>query len=273
MIKIENRFKQKYRYFQYHHMKKQANKWIWRCIVTALFMAALLTVIILNPALTYANKTVHGNYTIFHNQPFDQAFLLHLDEATMLVSKSEYYNYRLKLDICLNDGSIYPAGIQQIFGRAFGTGFYNKVVLGGNLHYTKNYAEINGYKWNLTQLLAHEMIHCFQFNKRGLRKSNPLAGIPHWKWEGYPEYVARQHADQKDLVENIHRLALAEQTDNNGWIQFPDSSGAVISYYKIWLLLQYCKDIKKMTYDQIIDDTTRQEAVRQQMMNWYEKRK
>lgn len=254
-------------------MKKQIKKWIFRLTVTALFTVGCLVVIILNPALVYANKTTYNNYVIFHNRPLDKAFLFQIDEATRLAGRSEYYNPGVKLDICLNDGSMYPAVIQRLFGRGFGWGFYNKVVLGGTVHYKENYDEINGYKWNLTQLLAHEMMHCFQFDKRGFRRSHPVAKIQHWKWEGYPEYIARQHADQKDLVQNIHRLIAAEHTDNNGWMQFLDSTGCVISYCNMWLLVQYSMDIKKMSYDQVIDDTTREETVRQQMMNWYEKRK
>lgn len=109
----------------------------------------------------------------------------------------------------------------------------------------------------------------YQFNKRGFWKSNPVANIPSWKWEGYPEYVARQNPDQKDLVKNIDRLILTEHKDNNGWIQFADSTGVVIPYYKNWLLVQYCMNIKKMTYDQIIEDSEQEETVRQQMMTWY----
>ncbi len=46
-------------------------------------------------------------------------------------------------------------------------------------------------KWDLIKLLAHEPIYCHQFQKLGLRKSNPVAKIPEWKWEGDPEYIAR----------------------------------------------------------------------------------
>ena len=108
--------------------------------------------------------------------------------------------------ICLNDGSNYPKLMQTIRGKAFAWGFYDKVVLQGTANYNYNYVELNGYKWNLTQLLAHEMTHCLQFDKLGLWKSNPIANIPNWKWEGYAEYVSRQNADQKNVSKNIAHL-------------------------------------------------------------------
>jgi hypothetical protein len=250
-------------------MKKAIRKWVFRLTVTGIFIAGLLLVIILNPILCYANKTSYKNNTIFHHKPLDQTFLFELDRATAIIKTSEYYNAGFKTDICLNDGSIYPAMMQKLRGPAFAWGFYNKVVLMGNASYKENYVEINGYKWNLVQLLAHEMVHCLQFKKRGFWKSNPVAKIPGWKWEGYPEYVARQAIDQKDLKNNIDRLIQAEQINNNGWILFSDGTGTTISYYRNWLLIQYCMDIQKMTYEQILHNDTPEEIIRQEMMNWY----
>ena len=251
------------------NVKAQLKKWTFRITVTGLFIGALLIGIILNPNLSYASETRYNNYTVFHDSPIDEGLIIHLNKATELLQKSELYNPNLKLDICLNDGSKYPVLIKEIFGDCFAKGFYNKVVLEGNPDYKGNYTEIRGYKWNLTQLLAHEITHCLQFNKFGLLKSNPIAKYPTWKWEGYPEYVARQNEDQKNLAKNIDRLIKTEQTDNNGWIEFGDGTGVVISYYKWWLLTQYCMDIKKMTYQQILKDTTKEETIRQQMMEWY----
>jgi hypothetical protein len=254
-------------------MKKTIKKWILRFTVTGMFIAGLLLIIILIPFLTYAHHTKQGHYTIFHHKPLESALSIRLDHATQLLKNSEYYDPKLTLDICLNDGSKYSGLMKTIRGQAFAWGFYDKVVLMGKANYKENYVELNGYKWNLTQLIAHEMTHCYQFDKRGFWKSNPVAKIPNWKWEGYPEYVARQAIEQKDLAKNIDKLIQTERTNHNGWIQFADSTGTVIPYYKNWLLIQYCMLVKKMTYTEIINDTTQEETIRQQMMKWYKKQK
>lgn len=248
-------------------MKRQIKKWVLRLSVTGLLIAGLLLLIILNPVLTYANKTTHNNYTIFHNKPIDPILKVRLDQATDLVKASEFYNSKLQLDICLNDGSKYPELLRVLRGPAFAWGFYDKVVIQGNLSVKDNYLELNGYKWNLTQLLAHEMIHCFQFNELGLWKSNPIANIPIWKWEGYAEYISRQNPDQKDLFRNIERLIA---TDTDKWeLNFADSTIAPRAYYANWTLVQYCMDIKRMTYKRILADTVSEQSVRQEMMRWY----
>ncbi len=144
-------------------------------------------------------------------------------------------------------------------GKAFGWGFGHQLIIMGNMNAASNYVELNGYKWNLTQLIAHEITHCLQYNKSGLLHANPIARQPKWKWEGYPEYVARKH--EASLVKNITYLLQTEQTDNNNWITFNDSTGTVIPYYKYWLLVQYCIDIRKMTYDHLLKDTSQESRV------------
>ena len=248
-------------------MKRQIKKWVFRFTVTGLLITGLLVIIILNPLLTYAYKTTHNNYTIYHNKPLNSTLAIKLDQATDLLKTSEFYNPKLKLDICLNDGSKYPKLMKTIRGQAFAWGFYDKVVLQGTANFKSNYVELNGYKWNLTQLLAHEMAHCLQFDKLGLWKSKPFADIPNWKWEGYAEYVSRQNIHQKDLAKNIPRLIA---TDKNNWeVTFSDNTIAPREYYESWTLVQYCMDIKKMTYKQILADTTNEQTIKQEMMSWF----
>ena len=252
-------------------MKRQIKKWTIRLAATGLLIAGLLLIIILNPILTYANKTTHRNFSIYHNKAIDPLLISALDQATVLVQTSEFYNNNLDLDICLNEGSSYPTIIKTLRGRAFAWGFYNKVVLQGTMNCKDNFVELNGYKWNLIQLLAHEMTHCLQFNKLGFWKSKPIANIPNWKWEGYAEYVSRQNADQKNLLKNIERFIATGQ--NNWGIKFTDSTVSPRAYYSYWIIVQYCLDKKKMSYQQLLTDTTSEQIIKREMIKWYEEKK
>ncbi len=250
-------------------MNRQIKKWTFRLTATAILLAGLLLLIILNPILTYANKTTHNNFAIYHNKPIDPLLFSSLDAAAKLLTTSEFYNNNLKLDICLNDGSSYPTIITAIQGQAFARGFYNKVVIHGKMNCKENFVQLNGSKWNLVQLLAHEMIHCVQYDRLGLIKSNPIANIPNWKWEGYAEYISRQNINQKSLINNIDPL---NQTDLNTWeITFDDNTITPREYYNYWIMVQYCLDIKKMTYEQLLSDTTSEQSYKEEMMNWYKK--
>ncbi len=252
-------------------MKRQIKKWTLRLTVTGLLIAGLLLIIVLNPILTYANKTTHNNYSIYHNKTLDPKLTSTLDQATILLKTSELYNDNLKLDICLNDGSNYPTLIKAIRGKAFAWGFYDKVVMQGTMNCQENFVELNGYKWNLTQLLAHEMTHCLQFDKFGFFKSKPVADIPNWKWEGYAEYVSRQNSNQKDLRKNLDRL---QQSGKNTWeITFEDSTITPREYYNYWTMVQYCLDVKQLTYQQLLKDKTSESEIQTEMTNWYNEKK
>lgn len=255
-------------------MKQHIRKWILRLTLTGMLSLGFLVGIILNPTLLYTNKTTFGNFTIFHNLPLDEYFISRLDNSTASTKTSELYDANLKLDICLNDGSLYPLLMEKLKGKAFAWGFYNKVVLMGNANSKENFVELNGYKWNLTQLIAHEITHCLQFHKFGLWKSNPIANYPHWKWEGYPEYVARRNADQLDLTNNIVSKIAQDDLNKDSWeIGFSDNTISSRDYYNEWLLIQYCLDIKNMTYEKLLKDTTSEQTLTSQMMNWFATRK
>jgi hypothetical protein len=251
-------------------MKQQVKKWALRLTATGFLLLGILVGIVLNPTLLYANKTVVGNYAIYHNAPLDKSLVLRLDNATELLKNSECYDANLKLDICLPDGSAYTTLLEKLGGQAYGWGFADKVVVMGNANYKDNYVELNGYQWNFTQLLAHEAIHCFQFHKFGFWHSNPMAGYPNWKWEGYPEYVARRNADQLRLAKNIARKIETENLDKDAWaINFGDSTIVSKNYYNDWLLVQYCLDIKGMTYENLLKDTTKEETIKLELMEWF----
>jgi hypothetical protein len=251
-------------------MKKNIAVWTLRIIVVTILSIGFLIFIVLKPSLLYANKTVIDNFTIYHTKPLDKEIKSEVDEAASLLKASELYNPNFKIDVCLNDGSNYPTLIQALHSKAFGIGFYNKVIIMGNINIKENYTEISGYKYNLAQLLAHESIHCLQFNKLGLWKSNPIGKIPDWKNDGYPEYIARK--DQANLIKNITHLNEAIKEDYNEWgISFADSTYVGKEYYSWWVLTQYCMDVKKMTYKKILLDTAKEENLRKQMMEWYSK--
>ncbi|HQQ96635.1 MAG TPA: hypothetical protein PLX35_05200 [Cyclobacteriaceae bacterium] len=237
--------------------------WTLRLLTTTALIAGLLLVIILNPILTYANKTSAGPVMIYSHQIPDKDFVTASNEALRILKTSPWYRDGLHLEICLNDGSTYPAIMRTLRGPAFAWGFYDKIVLQGNVNAEANTVELNGYRWNLTQLLAHEMTHCMQYDRLGLWKSKPIASIPDWKWEGYAEYVARQGMNRHDFATDLDRL---EKTDTNAWaVALDDGTVAPRTYYEAWMLVRYCLDVRKITYEELLADPRTEEEWKRQI--------
>lgn len=241
-------------------------------MVTGFFLLGLLVTFMLSPILLYANKTTVGNYSIFHSKPLDNNFQQRLKQSSIIIKSSELYDTKLKIDVCLKDGSNYPKLIETVMGKDFLSSFYNKIILTGDtVNYNDNYIQLDEHKWNLTQMLAHAQVHCLEFNRYGLWQSNPIGKHPIWKWEGYPEYIARQNFDQLNLQNSIQRLLKIESTTNDGWMKLADSTETLIAFDEYRLLIQYCLEIKKMTFAELFKDTTQENVVRQQMIKWYNK--
>lgn len=254
-------------------MNKTLRLWAIRLSATVLVMVLLLVTILLNPTLLYAHKTAHHQFTFLHQQRPDSRWNDLIDEADKTLRSSELYDPAFSIQICLNDGSQYPALVRLVMGDAFARGFHSKIVLYGQANCRQNSDEWHGRKWNLSQLLAHEAVHCLQYNRYGLWRSKPLADIPHWKWEGYAEYVARKNEDQRHLVKNIDRLLQHEQNSDDNWISFQDQTGCPVIYYRYWLMVTYCITVKNMNFDSLLQDPATETAQWTEMMNWYGSRK
>lgn len=248
-------------------MKKKLKKWALRLTVTGLVVTGLLILAVLKPGWAYGNRTPHNGYAIYHSGALDAAFKARLDAADRLVRASELYDPAVKLDICLNDGSVYPRLIGTLLGPAFARGFSDKVVLQGEVHADADFMEVNGYRWNLTQLLAHEMVHCLHYQRLGFWGSNPAAGIPEWKTEGYAEYISRRDSSPGDLAAKIDRLRAADPA--NWEVMLADSTMVPRDYYVHGLMVQYCMDIAGIRYAEVLQDSVQELPVRRAMLQWY----
>ena len=252
-------------------MKKHIKTWSIRLVSFGLISFLSIILAVLNPSLLYANKTQFGSYTVYHQSELPIEFESRLETVDKLVKQSEIFDPSFNTKICLNDGSSYPRILETFRGTAFGWGFYNTAVFNGAFDFKENTVTLNGYDWNLEHLMVHELIHCMQFNAVGFLNASPLKSNPHWMWEGYPEYVSRKNKDQVSLVDNITRLKLAKENDPNEWgVFFDDETVSPRSYYEARLLVQYCLEVKKMSYLHLLNTGLEKHEVQKEMNEWYQ---
>lgn len=252
-------------------MKTALKKWAIRLSIFIFISCLTIVLTILNPGFLYANKTEFGNYTVYHHAELAPEFEDRLAKVDAMIKASEFYDPTYKFRICVDDGSVYPGIIEKLIGPAFGWGFQNIAAFRGAFDYKNNTVELHGYRWNMEQLITHEIMHCLQFKGLGFLQSNPMSNHPDWKWEGYPEYIARKNADQLSLAENIRRIDEARKTDPDAWgVFFEDGTVSPRTYYDRWTLMQYCLEIKGMTYSQVLNSNLSEDSLKQEMMKWYQ---
>jgi len=239
-----------------------------------------ITLILLFPQRLFANKIKYKEFAVCSNDKIDDNIKIILDNAMNLVQKSELYDPRYKYNIILCYNTFYNKIDDQLgIGPAARARLHNVIVKirvapNSNLAFVTFPKEC---EVNLTYLLAHEMIHCLQANKYGLKKFNPFRHPEFWKLEGYPEYISRKpQLSSKDysLTNEIERYINLENKATDIWIS-PENGGCEFPnyYYKGRLMIEYLMDIKHLSYDQILKDSVSEATIFNEMIKWIDSAK
>lgn len=221
---------------------------------TIFTLLALLFTFILYPNNLFARRTVHREFTIYSNQTLKGDYKAAIDKAITLIKTSELYDSEYQYDIFLTHGTFYKDVIFRVFGPGPARSQDNNILLNIPADFTQDLLIGPKTKRDLTSTIAHEAIHCLQFQKYGFRS------IPAWKKEGYPEYVARQ--GEGDFYAHVRRLS----TLHDEWMELKPGHFDQLIYFRGRLMIEYLIRFKGMTYDQILDDAVKEDEVYQEMM-------
>ncbi len=219
----------------------------------------IFIVFVLFPGLLYGNTAGFGNVTVYSNGPIPIGIAETLNESVSLVRGSELFDPNWEIQVCLSEG-LYPKLVAKIQGPAFGYGFANKVVLNSALDWEKNYAELNGRKWQLSELIAHEMLHSFQYRVDGFATLR----TPIWKLEGYPEVIARSGSAIARLAKSIEVLERARNLPDFHqwtWIELDNGTGIPAAYLRYKILVQYMMETEGLSYREVLSDERTAEQV------------
>ncbi len=228
-----------------------------------------LIAFILFPGASYAHKTFVNQVSIYHNSTLDLNYEKVVMDAINIVSLSELYDPDFSIDLCLDDQSIYPDIINRVKGPAFGFGLANKVILKCEADFTKNKAFGYGEAWNLTGLIAHEMVHTYQYNAYGFS----TLSTPSWKLEGYAEYISRNQYGSDHLRQSIAFMEKEQEREGDKfwfWIKLKDETGIPSEYLRSKNLVHYLIEIEGLSYHQIRKDERSREDIKLAMMNWHQ---
>ncbi|MEM7658584.1 MAG: hypothetical protein AAF399_20840 [Bacteroidota bacterium] len=249
-------------------------KWTWRILVLVIGVPVLLgtgvVLTLLNPGWWYDQETTLGGLRVHHLQDLNETWAAVIDSAVALVKTSELYDSDWPLHLCLDDGSPLPKWWNRMMGPAFGFGYANIVVLGSEAKPEENQAWYADRLWELDRLLAHEMIHCYQFNAFGWEtRSTPI-----WQHEGYAEIISKGNWPYDDLAESMTwYLAEIEQHPGDNWLVLPSGIGVPTEYYHHYLMVSYWVEGKGLTYRELLAQNPAQQESTQQLNSWYEEQR
>lgn len=177
-------------------MEKTFKRILKITLLAAIAIITTLAIIILFPQRLFANKIEYKNFTVYSNKKIGNDIKIVLDNAMNLVKKSEINDSNYKYNIILCHNSFFNTIDDKLLGNGrTARATLNNVIIKVRIVPKSNLAFPTFRKAcdvNLTDLLAHEMIHCLQANKYGIIKFNPFKHPELWKLEGYPEYISRK---------------------------------------------------------------------------------
>ncbi len=251
--------------------------------LTFLTLAAIILTIvfiILLPQKLFAQRITYKQFTVYSNQEIDAGIKAVLDDATILAGKSELYDPGYSYNIILCNKSIYNKIDGALFGvgRTAGSRLHNVIIMVG-IDVKKNLAFTTFHKactQNLSVVISHEMIHCLQAHKYGIWKFNPFRHPVFWKLEGYPEYISRQRElldRDYSFSSDIDRYVKLRAKNRDIWISSREGGCEVPDYYyKGKLMIEYLIDVRHFSYDQILKDTTSEDIMYREMIDWRQKK-
>lgn len=263
---------------------KTTKKLILSCFSVLIISCLLLTIFLLNPGLSYANKTKVDFVTIYHNGTLDAQTETIVKDAIRIVKKSKIFDDELSIDLCFNDDKIYPH-LHPLIGKPFfpvvgkpaAYALLNKTIIKNcKPIFNENVAEmkwaVNNYelrKFNLTSLLAHEFTHNLQNHanfKYYLKNSYKI----NWKLEGHADYISREFQKDGKLKEKLAKYLLEEQKEQDGLPVFKLEDGTIqiLPYFKYSLVIQYLMEEKGMSFNEICSFDVNLETVYEELIEW-----
>lgn len=181
-----------------------------------------------------------------------------VDASLAIVATSEIYDSDFHTNLCLNDGSCYPALVKTVLGDDVFRAFANKVIVLGEYSAQPNRFIKWGEQINFTQWLAHGIIHNLQYQHHGFRDANPLGGHPMWKWEGYAEYHS---IGEEWSFEEL--LAIYENATGDDFqlVKLEDDYTTIKLHIKYLLMTKYCLEVLHLDYETFMNYEIEEQAL------------
>lgn len=233
--------------------------------------------LLLNPSLSYANKTQFDFVSIYHNQALEAETEAIIKDAIGILKQSALFDDEVTLQFCLNDDQLYP-NLHPFAGQSLAYAFLNKTIAKNcTLNFSNNTAEtqwaINQNevrKFNLTWLLAHEFTHNLQYRAKRNYVIRSTMGSLNWKLEGHAEYIAREFKGDGLLKAKIDRFLTEEKKEFKGLpvFELEDGTSQILSYYKYALIIQYLMEEKGMNFAQVCELEIGLNDLFQEMITW-----
>jgi hypothetical protein len=259
-----------------------------RLFASLLTILAALTVLLLFPGFMFAHETRIANLTLYSDSALSKQFEPVLREIHERISASAIDNPGTEHRIFIGHDKVFFRFVQNARARLVERTLGVKPSLTYNASWPPTISHVVTFRipdlvhgklvsgtWPPTQdmvyLLTHEVTHSLVSERLGLQRA---AGLPLWKAEGYPDYVAATpirratNYSLRDSMTRLLRTDLTSMLDTAGDLrpQHYDCIGrSYVSietgdywntcYYLSRLLIEFQLDRKGLSFERLMEPT------------------
>jgi hypothetical protein len=256
-------------------MKRIFKKLIAGSLLVVMVTVSGLITLTIFPQSLFAHEIKHEKFRVYSDQVVDKTEIKPiLDNAYSLIAQSELFDPEYEFNIFLAFGNIFNK-IEDLQGRGpSARATAGNIIIKVPIDIENNLAFSSVSRINLTELIAHEMVHNLQANRYGLWNFSPIKHPPLWKLEGYPEYISRRNLREDSSYNLMSEIKRCREIEISGdyFIEVVKNHFMPSYYYKGRIMVEYLIDIKGFTYDQILNDTRSEEEVFHEIVQWMDER-
>jgi len=246
---------------------------VW-LVAIVLILFALQVVVLAYPQLFLSHSARSGTITIYYDGEMNTDMDQVAAEVDRRLSGSRFYDPTRSDDVYVfQDRSLYNFITRLALVNPDAQGF-NLSVLGNSyvcvplvkakLEQGGTYTRYSVWEGSVAHTVAHEIGHQYWIDLIG---RSSWIELPHWKQEGFPEYIANIGVIRGDslatLPSRIYKLY-----DDRLWDGYRRWDRI---HYEAGLLVEFLLDVEGYTAEEILADSVTREETSAAMKAWYDK--
>ena len=256
-------------------LSRWARRLRWPVLAVLLLFGFQVTLLAF-PQVLFSDKTQVGTVTVFHDGLAEEQAVHLATEIDRRLRGSRFYDstrsdrvfvfrrlstYALYRKLTLS--KTVPSGFNL---SIFGNSYVCEAVVTELRAATGGQPRFSIWDGDMSHVAAHEIGHQYVVDRIG---SGRWRGLPHWKREGLPEYIANIGDTRADSSQSlVARIGILR--DDTRWTRTPAGRrpGWDRVHYEAELLVEFLFDIQGRSLEQIVSDRVTKDDTYSAMMSW-----
>lgn len=244
----------------------------WLTVPAAVILLVVFTcLVVLNfPGLFMPESKMYRAITVYTEFPIEQQVDSIMAEVFMRLDAVPIFDYSrtMNLVLCSTQDkfgffSRFTLRRKRTMGFClFGNAFVNMDFINELAQLTGGKPKYNAREGSIVHVAVHELMHQYLGDTLGEIRSRSL---PTWKIEGYIEYAANHFVASQDSGYSVPER-IDVYLDDYQW----NNTAAVMRDHYIWgLMMEYMINIKGMSLEEVMAESTTRAQIYQEMIAWY----